>query len=131
MTLCRHCDFNGSNFLRIYCDNSRTSVDLCGKDITGYIYIQAAHFAAKKDILMDICKFINDSIEIDRKNDAYTYFHDETYLNFYLNTNLLKTRKNQVNIADGWVYCHSWYQKPYDSKVFLFDKKITKPKSKK
>ena len=107
LTICTH--NSNDPFNKIYGNNSNTIVDVSKLDTSNFKYFCAGHFLCNKDLLLKICHFINQSIEHDRKNNAFTKWHDETYFNFYLNTALLKDPRIKIKMLDGKMYLKSYH----------------------
>jgi len=79
-------------FLEPYMDNPNSVSYFGTKD---YTYVQAAFFGGNAELVYNMCKEVNEMINIDLCNNIIPRYHDETYLNKY---NYLHNNANISNV---------------------------------
>ena len=109
-------------FEKVYANVKGSVADISEMDTTNFTYVQANHFVADRDLIVDLCKYINKSIEVDRRNEIFATWYDETYFNFYLNTVLIKNSSIKINILNGNTYAHAWFSSERNYKVEMLNK---------
>lgn len=109
-------------FEKVYANVKGSVADISEMDTTNFTYVQINHFVANRALVVDLCEYINKSIEADRRNEIFSTWYDETYFNFYLNTVLMKNSSIKINILNGNTYAHAPYSASYKYKIGMIDK---------
>ena len=104
--VCKHMGAYAYDFSVLYGNVKGSVSDTQGIDTSKFTYLQNCHFLAKKNALIELCSYINRSVEKDREKGIFTKWYDETYFNFYFNQ-MLRKSELRVNIIDGRTYAHT------------------------
>ena len=72
LIVCKHIGAFAYGFSELYRNEENSVVDIGNVDVSGFTYIHACHFLASRQIAIELCEYVNNSIDCDRKNGIFT-----------------------------------------------------------
>ena len=110
--------YNTLNNTISYCRNPKSQAFVDENDYSTYCF--GAIQGASPTLFFNMCKDINNMIEIDRRNHVMPQFHDESYFNRYI-----VSHKNLFTIFPP-EYCFPahWKTTKYENKITCLDKDV-------